>query len=296
MKTSVKNDLIFEIGECFTDSNCPLWLPGITPKLVRFAWDSLQRNTSLTPDTYGTARVLANDPKAPRNVFSRLSIPQLSDGQSSHLVVELLDGSAACRYENLGLIFVPGDDIANTTTLDCIGDAMSVLAHVQSLRDTIIQLVKVVHIVQSNGPDYDVSHSDPQVPFSIFLSIPNQRSAFNSLRVAEAIVHEAMHLQLTIVEQLVTLAHETSQNVFSPWKAENRSIGGTIHGLYVFLIINNFYDELLALSLYSARPSYYMQKRIERINEEIQALNLSNTQSSLSKHGKILLSRLLGSA
>ena len=105
MKTSAKNDLIGEIGECFTDPNCPLWLPGITPKLVQVAWDSLQRSASLIPDNYGTARVLSNDPKAPRNVFTRLSIPQLADGQSSRLLIELLDGSAACRYENLGLIF-----------------------------------------------------------------------------------------------------------------------------------------------------------------------------------------------
>lgn len=296
MKTSAKNDLIGEIGECLTDPNGPLWLPDTTPKLVQVAWDSLQRSTSLTPDNYGTARVLAGDPKAPRNVFARHSIPQLSDGQGSHLLIELLDGSAACRYENLGLTFVPGDEIANTTTLDCIGDAMSVLAHVRSLRNTIIQLVKVVHIVRSDGPDYDVSHSDPQVPFSIFLSIPKQRSAIDSLRVAESIVHESMHLQLTIVEQLVNLAHEPSQKIFSPWKAEYRSIGGIIHGLYVFQVINNFYNELLALPFYRGTSSYYMQKRIERINEEIHALNISNTQSSLSKHGKLLLSRLLASS
>jgi len=293
MKTSAKNDLISEIGECFTDPNCPLWLPGITPKLAQVAWDSLQCSACLTPDTYGTVRVLANDPKAPRNVFTSLSIPQFSDGQSSHLLIELLDGSAARRYENLSLTFVPGDQIANSTTLDCISDAMSALARVPSLRDTIIHLVKVVHIVQSNGPDYDVSHSDPQVPFSIFLSIPNQRSAFNSLRVAEAIVHEAMHLQLTIVEQLVTLAHETSQKVFSPWKAEYRSIGGVIHGLYVFQVINDFYSELLELSFYHRTLSCYMKKRIEHINKETHTLKFSNTLASLSKHGKRLLSRLL---
>ena len=296
MKTSAKNDLIGEIGECFTDPNCPLWLPGITPKLVQVAWDSLQRSASLTPDNYGTARVLANDPKAPRNVFTRLSIPLLSDGRSSRLLIELLEGSAGCRYENLGLIFVRGDEIANTTTLDCIRDAMSALAHVPSLRDTIIQLVKVVHIVQSDGPDYDVSHSDPQVPFSIFLSIPKQRSAIDSLRVAEAIVHESMHLQLTLVEQLVGLAEETSHRVFSPWKAEYRSIGGIIQGFYVFQVISNFYNELLALPFYRGTPSYYMQKRIDSINEEIHELNISNTQSSLSKHGTLLLSRLLASS
>lgn len=296
MKTSAKNDLIGEIGECFTDPDCPLWLPDTTPKLVQVAWDSLRRSASLTPDNYGTRRTLAGDPKAQRNVFARLSIPNFSDGQGSHVLIELLDGSAVCRYEKLGLTFIPGDEIASSTTLDCIGDAMSVLAHVRSLRDTIIQLVKVVHIVRSDGPDYDVSHSDPQVPFSIFLSIPEQRSPIDSLRVAESIVHESMHLQLTLVEQLVKFAKETSQKIFSPWKSEYRNINGIIHGLYVFQVINNFYNELLALSLYRGNPSYYMQKRIERINEEIHALNTSGTQSSLSKHGKLLLQRLLTSS
>ena len=293
MKTSAKNDLIAEIGECFTDSNCPLWLPGVTPKLVQMAWDSLRHSASLTSDNYGTARVLAGDPKAPRNVFARISIPQLSDGRGSRLLIELLDGSAACRYQNLGLTFVPGDEIENTTTLDSIGDAMSVLAHVPSLRDTIIQLVKVVHIVQSDGPEYDVSHSDPRVPFSIFLSILKQGSPINSLRVAESIVHESMHLQLTFVEQLVVLAHETSHKVFSPWKAEYRSISGIIHGLYVFQVIYNFYKELLALPFYRGTPSIYICKRIQCIRGEIRTLNISKTRSSLSEHGKILLPRLL---
>ncbi len=173
---------------------------------------------------------------------------------------------------------------------------MSALTHVRSLHDTIIQLVKVVHIVQSDGPDHDVIYSDPQVPFSIFLSIPKKRSATDSLRVAESIIHEAMHLQLTLVEQLVALTHQRNHKVFSPWKAEYRSIAGIIHGLYVFQVIDCFYKKLLALPFYRGTSSNYMNKRIQCITGEIHTINNSQMRSSLSKHGKLLLSRLLASS
>jgi len=293
MKITQKSRLIDAIEESLTNRNCPLWFPDLSPKLARPAWELLRRDLGLTGRSYGTGRVLACDPTAPRNVVTRLSIPQQSNGQSSHLLVELLGGSAARRYKKLGLSFLSADEIAEAGALGCIQDAMTTLALVPSLRDTVVQLVKVLHIVGSQGHDYDVSHSDPVVPFSVFLSAPQIRAPNGPLRVCESIVHEAMHLQLTLMERTVPLVMSNGSRYFSPWRGTFRSPSGILHALYVFRVIDTYLEQVLLRSSNCPAAMDHVRARRQTIAQETRQVINFRRCPDLTKFGNSLVQRLL---
>ena len=216
---------------------------------------------------------------------ARLPVPRPSNGLEPHLLVELLEGSAARRYEELGLDFATSDDIANTRALDCIREAMSILARVPSLRDTVFQLVKVIHILRAQGDEYDVSHSDPVVPFSVFVSVPDRHSPYHSVRVAESIIHEAMHLQLTLLENTVSLVFPTEGKYYSPWMGTYRSPRGILHGLYVFAVIYSFFNKLTWLPNSPATIRGYIQKRQCQIAMEVSGIAQIRSCVDLTRAG-----------
>ena len=80
------------------------------------------------------------------------------------------------------------------------------------------------------------------MPGRIFISIPTSSDVRN-LRVAEAIVHEAMHLNLTNLERVTELVRYNQPQI-SPWRAELRPAAGLLHGIYVFSCVSLFYWHL----------------------------------------------------
>ena len=51
-------------------------------------------------------------------------------------------------------------------------------------------------------------------------------------------MHEALHLQLSLVERVLPMVVSNpggeSEQVFSPWAGDGRSVRGLLHGVYVF--------------------------------------------------------------
>ena len=184
-----------------TAPHAPLWLPDVTAALVEMGQQTLHLHTGITMSHYGTARVLAGDARAPRHVVACLSFGPGADGVASAMLAECLMGDVARRYHEIGLTFYTPDAITNTPILNCVQEAIDILTSLPTLHGTVAKLVRVCHLIKPEDDDYDVSYSDPQVPFSIFVSVPQRRRANDALRVAESIVHEAMHLQLTLIEQ-----------------------------------------------------------------------------------------------
>ena len=137
--------------------------------------------------------------------------------------------------------------MTNSTVLHCLQDAIDVLARVPTLQGTVSTLIRTCHVLKPENDSYDVSHSDPRTPFSAFVSVPRKRGPTDALRVAESLVHEAMHLQLTLIERLLPLVKESDLTYFSPWKGTQRSPRGVLHALYVFRAIHNFFGRLLTL-------------------------------------------------
>src|SRR5262249_18705097 len=148
--------------------------------------------------------------RAPRHVVECLSFCAGAD-VTPHLLVECLADDVAHHYQEVGLKLYTPDESVHTAILHCLQEAIAILASLPTLHHTVATLVRVCHLVKPEHDDYDVSYSDPQVPFSIFVSVPPRRAANDALRVAESLVHEAMHLQLTLIEQAVPLVHPSEE-------------------------------------------------------------------------------------
>src|SRR5262249_3902654 len=152
------------LKDVLTAPHMPLWFPDLTDTLVDMGWQTLHRHTGITKLDYGTARALASDARAPRHVMACLSFHPGADGVTLHVLAECLVDDVARHYQEVGLTFYAPDEIANT--LACLQEAIAILASIPTLHRTIAQLVRVCHLIKPEDDDYDVSYSDPQVPFS----------------------------------------------------------------------------------------------------------------------------------
>lgn len=124
---------------------------------------------------------------------------------------------------------------------------------------TVELLVRSIHIISSRGPGYDCSHSEPTIPFSILVSVPlGERHA--ALRLAESILHEAMHLQLTLIEEDTDLVTSQVEESYSPWQQQLRPAQGLLHGLYVFAAIDDWLAAQQALPNLSVDDRTYVDR------------------------------------
>jgi HEXXH motif-containing protein len=154
-----------------------------------------------------------------------------------------------------------------------------------------------LHIIKPLDIYYDVSFSEPRVPFSIFFSVPENRIANDALRVAEAIVHEAMHIQLTLIEQIVPLIRSdritsNGKKYFSPWRRTHRPAHGILHGLYVFRIIVQFLASLSCTGSNTAMRRH-IQGRQKEIERQIAKTHSFEQSSELTLIGVQLVQALL---
>jgi len=281
------------IKAALTDPHAPLWLPDITGALADMGQQTLHFLTGITKPHYGTARVLAGDTRAPRHVVACLSYHSGADGVAPNMLAEYLVGDIARRYQEVGLTFYTPDTIANSPVLNCVQEAIATLACLPTLHHTVAKLVRVCHLIKSGDDDYDVSYSDPQVPFSIFVSVPQRRRANDALRVAESIVHEAMHLQLTLIEQATPLVHPSTERYFSPWKGAYRSPQGVLHALYVFRVIDQCLERLLALPGWPLSSTDHMRYRRREIAAQVREIETFKDSPALTALGTRFVQRLM---
>jgi HEXXH motif-containing protein len=171
-------------------------------------------------------------------------------------------------------------------------DAWACLGRVPDAGAAVSHLVRAIHLLQSPGPGYDVSHSDPDLPCSIFLSLP-VGEPHGALRVAESILHEAMHLQLTLLEAVAPVVQVGTATLYSPWQQRQRPIAGLLHGFYVFAAIDAYLTELLALDDLAAATAAFAAKRRREISAEIdQAVDVAEHEH-LTPLGRRFAARLL---
>jgi HEXXH motif-containing protein len=202
------------------------------------------------------------------------------------LRLEVIEASVARNFADRGIDLIGGAEITAAMG-QAIAAATSLICLVPSLARTVNALVGSVHALRSTNPGIDISFSDPAIPFSIFLSVSEGSEA--DLRIAEAIIHESMHLQLSLVESLVPLVMDDRITLYSPWKQTNRPLSGVIHALYVFRVI----DEWLASISTSDPGSQFIGRRRAQIADEIKELDLAWCESGLTGDGRNLLRRML---
>ncbi|MET4920965.1 HEXXH motif-containing putative peptide modification protein [Streptomyces sp. PSRA5] len=254
-----------------------LWFPGLTAELVADFISRNQVEPSLV-EQYGTSRWLAGNarPPAPDGGDIRVG-PHIAK-------IEYLSSETAAGFE--GLHFAVSRD---PHIRELIQAAADLLTQVPNMAESIGSVVKVIHPIQSLR-DYDVSHSTPELPFSIFVSIPEKDERDALLRVAESLIHESMHLQLTLVDSIEPLAVDDRASGYSPWKDEVRPITGLLHGLYVFAVIHQALDILTGVQ---GEWRQYCRKRNSAIEREI--TSLPEAPEGLSKMGTDLWRRCLES-
>jgi HEXXH motif-containing protein len=229
-----------------------LWFPGLAADLVA-RFEIGHKNRQVLVSDYGTHRWLTADPAAPS---VKVGAFQLGLHATA---IELLPAATATIFTPLMLADI--DLLRSSAQLQA---AAKVLSAVEGLEESVGRLVRVVHLLEA-PPGHDVSHSSPDLPFSIFVSMPGRGERDISLRLAESILHESMHLQLTLIDLVNPIITDEPSAAYSPWKDEVRPVSGLLHGLYVFAVIHQAFDWLQ-----SRRPEwspYCRQRRVTIANE-----------------------------
>lgn len=195
-------------------------------------------------------------------------------------------------YKKHGLEVLSSKESEKINGLIQLGEALDFLTQNSSCRDLIELLVQRVQVLRQPQPEFDISYSHPNIPFSIFVSVGEGNLKNDIVRLAESILHEALHLQLTLIENITTLIEDNSISYFSPWRGQKRPIRGVLHGMYVFKGILDFYESITP-KLTNDQIFDFVDWRIEQIKEDF--LLLSNFPSSrgLTANGATLAKNLL---
>ena len=220
----------------------PVWLPSLTHALV---------NAQLSDsEPYSTSAENASC-LTEASFFTEI---WSGDGGNLRLRLEFLGSLQAKRFLAKDLNLYEFDELTGSSCLRILSEALTLVARVPSLGKSIQTLVKSIHLLRPDEPTIDTSFSEPRLPFSIFVSVPLGRIKNDASRVAEAIVHEAMHLQLSLVEQQLPLIGKSGIATFSPWRGEVRDASGLLHALYVFRVVFDWLGLMHAqLPLYAIR-------------------------------------------
>jgi hypothetical protein len=230
------------------------WFPGLAAELVAGFWKT---NPCFCESAYGSTRWLLDDPLAPQDIVVVLMV------NDTAIALERLPATLCAGTEPIDLRLI--DRSPETRDLDLLRSAFDRLNVAPGLLASVLALVRSMHILAAE-PGYDVSHSDPAIPFSIFVSLPVSEPEAG-LRLAESILHEAMHLQLTLIERNRPLVHEDGGTGYSPWQGTERPISGLVHGLYVFRVIDAWLRYLEQLDDEEGR--IYAARRRREIADEI---------------------------
>jgi hypothetical protein len=284
------NDLVERIKASIGNPDSELWFPELTADLAACGWERLRRDIGLTPDSYGTERVLSHSVSAPRNIIGSLTTYPFIEPRPT-ISIEALSQQCAAEYEEKGISFYSPSEIVQTTVLSSIEEALAIIKQVPRLMRTVAVLVWCLHVIRPEDEEHDVSLSETHAPFSIFVSVPEKRIANDSVRIAEAIVHEAMHLQLTLIEQVIPLVKTTQGKLFSPWRATYRPVQGVLHGVYVFRVIDSFLAKLSSVGI----SSRYVEDRRGTINNQIRDARSLQDSPDLTLVGHHLTQRLIDS-
>lgn len=245
------------------------WLPELTELLVGSGWHALSQELGISPATYSTMNIMRRDSMVP-DMGALIAIPigGKSLGSMEFLADDVQEHFRSKDYRFLNIREVADAGLPETLTL-----ALELIALVPSLYTSSSQLIRSVHLLQSSIENCDISFSDPTVPFSIFVSTPGKDLSNASLRLAEAVIHESMHLQLSLLEKITPIALSQTPVYYSPWKQSNRSASGMLHALYVFTVIDAWLKRLP-----SSADSYAQVRRGEIAQQvfEIESFELAD--------------------
>ena len=175
-------------------------------------------------------------------------IPDGSPEDDAKIRLEILSDSLADHWRSMGLRVATAGEVEGLRFRDLMVRSIELIREVDSFAGTVVTLCRSVHPLIAPDADTDVSYSDPSLPFSVFVSAPQPAQTDSVERLAENLVHEALHLQLSLVERILPMVVSNhggeSEQVFSPWAGDGRSVGGLLHGVYVFGNLRCFWERV----------------------------------------------------
>ena len=266
---------LHSLEDAIGQSEEPTWWPSLT-----FALVNAHPSSSATYATASENDLSVADP----SIFTEISS---HEGGELQLRVEFLGRQQAMAFFARGLELYEFDDVRESSCLQTLSEAMRLVAQVPSLGRTIQALVRSIHLLRPNEPTIDTSFSEPRLPFSIFVSVPPRRIEGGPSRLAESIVHESMHLQLSLAELQLPMIGSTKIEIFSPWRGEIRSASGLLHALYVFRVVFDW------LGLMRGQLPLYATRRRQEIEQQIHEVDWQCLTPALTACGKTLVHRLL---
>jgi HEXXH motif-containing protein len=273
--------------ESYLQNPFPLWNFVLLKDLIICKWQNLVENSYLQDSSkYSTA-----------NVFLKRSslAPEFQEIKTGIFIEapDLLNLSSF--YQEHGL--EPSSKIEQES-INAVGQLRAALDFLSGEMDcgkSIERLVKCIQVLKQPEPEFDVSYSHPEIPFTIFVSIGDGKSQNDVIRLAESVLHESMHLKLTLIENFSPLVIDNTQHFFSPWREEERPVQGVLHGIYVFRAILDFYEAVLS-RVQNHEQYDFIDWRIESIKSELGTLSSFPSNKGLSLNGAILARNLLPSS
>lgn len=219
-------------------------------------------------------------------------IPMLTTQHGDSIYLEIPFGSTMEHfYREHGLTPAAFSSSYIVHAISMIANSIEILCDVNYGID-VSKFVRCIQVIESDGEDFDTSYSHPEIPFTIFVSLCHEKSQTTLLRLAESILHETMHLKLTLLEKLVPMtSDELRETHFSPWRGVQRPVRGVLHGLFVFRCIYDFYSSISTDKPYS--ESDYVKSRLTDIKKEIAILQDFPLSPGLTSAGKTLATNLV---
>lgn len=145
-------------------------------------------------------------------------------------------------------------------------------------------LIKSIHLLKTDNDYNDISFSDPNLPYTIFINLPDINLNNWLERTVENLIHETMHLLLSLLEKKYDFYLSTNKKIYSPWKHEPRNNKGILHAVYVFSHLKKFWEKV-----YSSEKTSFSKKRIEEIQKQLSLLKIEELTDFYSKDGLKLL-------
>ena len=263
------------------------WYDGLAPDLAAQEWSLLARS-KIEQANYGAARVLRNEPTA-----ARLGSLMHRAGFGRPMPLERYDVVMLARYGVIGLR-EPRPHFDPIYLEAELAHAMQLIDVVPGAGEACRELVWSITPIDVEGLEYDTGYSDPALPFSIFIGAHAAEDCVPAIRLAECLLHEVMHLQLSLIEGSVPLILGKGEQRYSPWQRRQRPTQGILHGLYVFRVIQ---DWLWGIANDPARAKADIQQACVRITQiEAECSELANLAASddLTTDGRILAAALTG--
>lgn len=264
--------------------NGPCSWDGIAPSRLR---QQVYGDPSLW-EHYSTSRLL--DGSEPR-ILHKAGFADLEDGPGIH--IELLPTHLTTRWRRTGLCFAAPTDVERMNFRQVLERSLGLIRRVEPILGTVSGLCRSLHVLKASGYGFDCSYSDPLLPFSIFASCPMPTENNGAERLAENIVHEALHLQLSLVETIepsIAKSPEAS-DLYSPWKGERRPVQGVLQGVYVFGNLRCFWARIAAQF---STSSSFAEARIKEIDDELASVQDLARHSGLTRIGRSIAKSLLG--